>query len=184
MKNIGKNISYKEEKGELYLEIKPSYDKQKYQLALVWFIAWSACGIAVLSQFFFDLDRNQKLFLIIFMVFWLYFEYQVMQTLRWRKSGKEIVKIADGKMHYVKEISGRGLEKIYDSETLTPLQYVASANEGFFNVLNQSSWMPGNEVLEFKASDRLRRLGIQLNKNDAEQLAKKINHYIHKNASL
>lgn len=181
MKNIGKNILYTEDKNELYIEIKPTYDKNKYNLALIWFIAWSFCGVAVIAQFFFDMDRNQKLFLVIFLVFWAYFEYQVMQALRWRKSGQEKIKIKEGKLHYVKEISGRGLEKIYEEKTLSPFTYQADANEGFFNVLNQSSWMPGNEVIEFKAGDRKRRLGIQLNKNDAEVLAKKINSYINRN---
>lgn len=183
MKNIGKNILYKEDKNELYVEIKPVYDKQKYNLALIWFISWSCCGLAVIAQFFFDMDRNQKLFLVIFLVFWAYFEYQVMQALRWRKSGREVIKITDEKMHYVKEISGRGTERIYETKTLSPLVYLADANEGFFNVLNQSSWMPGNEVLEYKAGDRMRRLGIQLNKNDAELLAKKINYYINRTPS-
>ncbi|MFM7023319.1 MAG: hypothetical protein ACKOXB_10095 [Flavobacteriales bacterium] len=182
MKNIGKNIVYKEDKNELYIEIKPTYDKNKYNLALIWFIAWSFCGVMVVASWiFYDMNRDQKLFILVFMVFWAYFEYQVMQALRWRKSGLEKVKITNGKMHYVKEISGRGLEKIYDTHTLSNLFYQADANEGFFNILNQSNWMPGNEVLEFKAADKKRRIGIQLNKNDAELLANKINSYIQKN---
>jgi hypothetical protein len=38
--------------------------------------------------------------------------------------------------------------------------------------------MIGIPVLEFTAHDNVRRIGIQLSKTDAEQLAKKINYFI------
>ena len=178
MKKIGNQIYFKEENNELYVEIKSLFDKSKFNLVLAWFVAWTICGLAVLSQFFFDYSRNEKLFMVVFMALWLYFEFHVLNALRWRKSGQEIIKVNEKEFRYVKETGGRGIEKLYDTEKCTQLKYAAENEEGFLNSINQSAWMIGVPVLEFKAHDNIRRIGIQLSKNDAEQLAKKINYYI------
>ncbi len=178
MKKIGNNIQFNEQNNELLVEIIPTFDQKKYNLVLVWFIGWSLCGIAIISQLFLDYSRNDKLFMVIFLALWLYFEFHVLNALRWRKTGKEMIKINEKELRYVKEIGGRGMEKIYDVALCTPLKYEAGSPEGFLSSINQSAWMIGVEVLEFTYKGNVRRLGIQLVKSDAEQLAKKINYFI------
>ena len=178
MKKIGNQIFYTEGNNELYIEIKSAFDKNKYNLVLIWFVAWTACGVAVISQFFFDYSKNEKLFMVVFLALWAYFEFHVLNALSWRRSGKERIKVSEQEIRYVKEVGGRGIEKVYETEKCTSLKYQSENEEGFLNSINQSSWMIGIPVLEFTAHDNVRRIGIQLSKTDAEQLAKKINYFI------
>ena len=135
---------------------------------------WRCRNITVL----FRLQQKRKIIHGGVLALWAYFEFHVLNALRWRRSGKERIKVSEKEIRYVKEVGGRGIEKVYETEKCTSLKYQSENEEGFLNSINQSSWMIGIPVLEFTAHDNVRRIGIQLSKTDAEQLAKKINYFI------
>ncbi|MBL7918186.1 MAG: hypothetical protein JNM96_07295, partial [Bacteroidia bacterium] len=89
MKVIGKRISILNKDNLLSIVILPENDKKKLFLMFLWLLAWSVCGIIVLANYFKLTTQDAKLFTIIYLSFWAYFEYKIVRAFIWRRSGKE-----------------------------------------------------------------------------------------------
>src|SRR5690606_41077265 len=79
-------IDFKEGNNDITITISPNYNQQKQNLLVVWLVLFSLCGAAIISQFFFDYPTNTKIFFIVYLVFWLFFEFKVIYAIRWRRS--------------------------------------------------------------------------------------------------
>lgn len=172
MKKIGDRIKYdKPSKDEFILEIFPKMEKQKLQMLTLWTIAFSICGLIIFgSLFFYDFkDNSEVLMIVIFLLFWGYFEFKVLYALRWNKKGKEVITIKNGMFSYVQQISKTGISAEVALVKMKPF-IVVDDEDGFWNEINHSVFIVGGEVVEYISGESVKRLGLKLNKKDATQL--------------
>lgn len=179
-KSIGNRINYSKEGETFNIEIYPEQDKNKLVMLKLWVLAWSICGIVVITQLFADYSGSEKTILIIYLALWGYFLIKTSAALRWNIKGKEVIRINNESLTYTQLTGKRGIPKTYSTSDIKNLKYVEDSKSGFLNSINQSFWMIGGEVIQYEVNDSVKRFGFKLNKNDSIQLIKIINKFIKK----
>jgi|ERR1019366_1047260 hypothetical protein len=178
MDYIGKRISIQRKEDELSIVILSFQNKVKNIFLFIWILLWSLSGMIVLTQYFLLIDADTKTAIIVWMGFWIYFEYKIVKAYRWRRSGKEIIKIREGKLFYKRDVSGKGKIKNYVIDFIKDLRLIEPQSNSFFKNLTDSYWVIANEKLVFDYYGTEIKFGIQLDEADAKALLKLIKNKI------
>lgn len=172
MKKLGSKITHtKTQSGGLLINVSGAINKSQLQILTIWFVLWTVCGLAVVASLLFTpLSRDQRIFSIVYLAFWSYFEYKVYFALRWAKQGLEVIKIEDGKLSYSQEINRKGKVSTYEIEQIRNLRLVDLSGNPFQQAFYQSFWTVGGEALAFDYFGKEVRLGMKLDKTEASAL--------------
>ncbi|HCQ28887.1 MAG TPA: hypothetical protein DIU39_01295 [Flavobacteriales bacterium] len=176
-----KNINISKNKDRITIEIYPKYNKQKHIMMLFWLALWTVCGLAILTQLFGDYDIKTKFFFVLYLLFWLFFEYKVIYTHRWRKYGKEIIKIIGDKVHLVKEIKGRGVEQIFDKNDIEKIEIFNEKENSMSQLFGNAYWMISGYQLAFKTKDKLIPFGLELDEKEKKKIVFELNRSLKQN---
>lgn len=178
MKLLGDRISIIRKPNLLSVVILATNDKRKLITMFFWLLAWSVCGVIVLFQYFQISNENEKLFLLIYLSFWAYFEVSILRAFIWRKYGKEKLWIKDGLLHYQREIYGRGKIRVYQPELIRDFKILEMRTHNLIDSLNQSFWVRGGERLEFLHQTKTIRFGMQISDEQARKLFEAIHEFL------
>jgi hypothetical protein len=177
MKVIGERISILKKEKLLSIVILPTTDKKKLGLMFLWLMAWTVCGIVVLVNYFKMPDRNARIFIIVYLSFWAYFEFNIVRAFIWKRSGKEKLWIQNGILHYQREINRRGKIREFNLDLINDLKLLELNSTSLADTINQSFWVKGGERLEFQAQARAVRFGMQITDEEARILLKEITDF-------
>lgn len=180
MKVIGERVSILKKDNLLSIVILPKKDNKKLWLMFLWLMAWTVCGIIVFANYFQVNDKNSKLFIIVYLAFWAYFEFKIVKAFIWRRSGKEKLWITDGKVHYQQEINKRGKIQEFDFSLIQDLQVIDQEETSFSAIINSSFWIKGGERIAFTCQHKMIRWGMQLETREAKAIVHEINSFIFK----
>ena len=172
MEYIGNRISIKRIENETSIVILSFSDKFKNKLLLTWLILWTISGLIVLSQFFTFTDPNTKIAIIVWMGFWIYFEFKIWSAYLWRKNGKETIRIKNDKLFYKRDSLGTNKFKTYGTDFIKELRILETEENSFFENLNNSYWVVAGEKVAFDFYGKEIKIGIQLTDNEAKSLLK------------
>lgn len=178
MKVIGNRISILTKDNLLSVVILPTTDKKKLGFLFLWLMAWSVCGIIVFANYFKLTDQNAKIFVIIYLSFWVYFEFNIARAFIWKKWGKEKLWIQDGVLHYQREINKRGKILEFNLDLVSKLSLIELSRASLADTINQSFWVKGGERLEFTVQARTIRLGMQISDEEARIVLNEVNQFI------
>ncbi|MBI2723298.1 MAG: hypothetical protein HYX39_14075 [Bacteroidetes bacterium] len=178
MKVIGDRISILNTPELLSIVILPFRDEKKLRLLLFWLLAWTACGVIVIANYFKLQDQSSKLFVIIYLSFWIYYEIKITRAFLWKKFGKEKIWIKDGVLNYQQEIKGKGKLKKYEILLINDLKIIEIKQNNFSDFINQSFWIKGGERLEVSYKNSLVRFGMQLSDKEAQLVVKPLSECI------
>lgn len=178
MKVIGERISILKKDGLLSVVILPTTDKRKLFLMFLWLLAWSVCGTIVFVNYFRMSNDQARIFTIVYLSFWAYFEYKIARAYIWKRWGKEKLWIQNGVLHYQREVNGRGKIKEYSLELVGKLRLIELSHTSFADTINQSFWIKGGERLEFDSQAQTVRLGMQLNDEEARSVMREVNGFL------
>ncbi|HQQ95019.1 MAG TPA: hypothetical protein PLQ93_10730 [Bacteroidia bacterium] len=174
MKVISERISIVKKDKLLSIVILAAANRRKLALLFLWLLAWSVCGLLVLINYFQLTDENTKLFVIVYLAFWLYFELSIIRTFIWKKYGKEKIWFQHGVLHYQREFNRRGKIREFQPELIQDLRIIESRPGNFFDSVNQSFWVKGNERLEFRYQAKTIRFAFQITNEESSILLKEI----------
>ena len=145
----------------------------------VWVFFWSLAGVYVLSQFFVNPDIEEfKTFLIVWIVFWLYFEYKTVYALRWRKSGKEIIEIKDNKLSITNLIGERGIPRVCLLDHIKNIRLIEENPNNFFASMNKSYWVVSGETITLDYQGKQVNFAMQLDPREAAELCKMLKYEV------
>ena len=178
MKIISPRLSILKKENVLSIVILPTGDKRKLGLLFLWLFAWSVCGIIVLVNYFTLKDDNSKLFTIIYLSFWAYFEFSIARTYVWKKFGKEKLWIQNNTLHYQREINKKGKILEFPLDLVSKLRYLEISKASFTDNINQSFWVKGGERIEFDAQAKVIRCGMQLSDEETRTILNEVNGFI------
>ena len=147
-------------------------------MMFIWLFLWTVSGFIIFANYFKLTNVNTKLFVIIWLGFWAYFEFKIARVFLWKRFGKEKLWIKDGTVFYQREISGRGKIKQYDLNLISAIDYLPLEKGNFADVFNQSFWVKGGERLEFTCQSKHIRFGMQLKDDEAKAIQKELNKFI------
>ncbi len=175
MKWIGKRISFVDDKARTTIVIYPDSVGWINATMGAWFAMWIAIG-ATLSwaSFALNLTGQEKLIIVVFMVFWLYYAVRVGRAFSWLMWGKELLKIDEVSLTYKKSVKTYGKANEYYLENITKVRMVAPKERSLQASWESSPWVRGGERLEFDYMGKVIRFGRKLEKQDAELLFKLI----------
>lgn len=175
---IGGQIEYTKTANELLVAINPAISPKDKMMLNIWLALWTFCGLAVVFQVIqTSYTKEERLFMLIYLVFWIYLELRVLHAFRWNRKGQERIEIKNGEFTYTKLIGKRGLPFSCATADLSEFHYEKSTEKGLWNDINRSFWMVGGEVVQYKFKDKIRRLGMKLPQKDAQKLAELLNKY-------
>jgi hypothetical protein len=133
----------------------------------------------MLSQFGVEHQQeNFTTFLIVWTGFWFYFEYKVIYAFRWRKWGKEVLRLTEGKLSVHRQIGKRGMPRHYALDYIKNVRLFKDNSNSFFKVMNNSYWVVSGETLAFDYQGKTVVFGLELNDADAQAFCKWLKYNI------
>jgi hypothetical protein len=178
MKVIGERISILKKEGLLSIVMLPTTDKKKLGIMFLWLMAWTVCGLIVFASYFRLPDRDSKLFVIIYLSFWAYFEYNIVRAFIWKKFGREKLWVRNGILHYQREVNGKGKVREFNLDLISKFNIIELSKTSFVDSFYQSFWVRGGERLEFATQGKVIRLGMQISDEEARTVSKEVNALI------
>jgi hypothetical protein len=174
MEYIGKRISFVRKPEELSIVISAYSDKSKTNLLLAWFIAWTLGGLAIFAYLFVTHDNQVRTAIVVWLGFWIYFEYKVWKAYTWRTFGKEIIKIGKGKLFYKRDNRGQGKLLTCDTALIQNLEKFKGQESNLMSHFLNSYWVIAGETIAFNYYSKEILLGLQLENKDSAALLKLI----------
>lgn len=178
MKLISDRVSVKEKDNVMSFVILPTTEKGKLYLMLLWIVIWTGCGIVVLVNYFKLTNPDAKTFIIVYLSFWLYFEYKITRAFIWKKYGREKLWLKQGKLFYQREVSGKGKIKEYEIDLISDLKLIELKPASLADTVNQSFWIKGGERMQFQYQNKIIPFGMQLTDKVCNEIMREIKHYI------
>jgi hypothetical protein len=178
MKIISERISIVKKENVLSVVILPTTDKKKLALLFLWLLAWTVCGMIVLANYFKIHNNDARLYLIIYLSFWAYFEFNIARAFIWKKFGREKLWVQDGILHYQREINRKGKIQEFNLDLLSPLRLIELKRTRLADTINQSFWVKGGERIEFDSQARNVRFGMQISDEEAGTIIREVNSFI------
>ncbi|MEO6304407.1 MAG: hypothetical protein ABIP51_14675 [Bacteroidia bacterium] len=178
MKVIGERISILKKEDLLSIVILPTTDKRKLVVMFLWLFAWTVCGLIVFINYFKYYDKDIKLFMLIYLSFWAYFEFKIARAFVWKKNGKEKFWIQNGIIRYQRELRKRGKIKEYNIDMIDDFKIIDLSNTSFADSFSQSFWVKGGERLEFISQGKAIRFAMQVSDEEARSIFNEVNKFI------
>ena len=162
MEYIGKRISVKRKEKETSIVILTEVNKIKRTILFCWFFLWSVSGVIVLTQSFMIHDENTKVTLIVWLGFWVYFEYKIFMAYMWRRFGLEKIKLRDNKLFYKRDVAGKGKIKVFEYDFIKDFRIIDKNQRSFLDTINDSYWVVAGERIAFDYYGKEIKLALQV----------------------
>jgi hypothetical protein len=172
IKFISERVSYSKSPEETTVIITGRIDRLKETLLLTWLLAWTFCGIFIFIQLFMEYTREEKLYFIIFISFWLFFEYKILKVYRWRRWGKEYLRLTPEKLTIKKSVTDYAKAEEYFIENIKNWQLVTKSPTSFFQQMEKSFWMIGDDCIQFDYQGKTIYFGMQLIEKETNSILK------------
>jgi hypothetical protein len=171
MKWIGNRISIVDDKGKTTIVIRPEDKIWVKSLMGSWTAMWYTIGVTVVwSYFMFELTKQEKIAVFVFMTFWAYYAIRVTRTFLWIMWGRELIKINEASFLYKKSIKSYGKAVPYYLENIQKIAVNFPERNSLQWAWESSPWIQGGERLEFEYKGKIVRFARKLNEKDAKLL--------------
>jgi hypothetical protein len=169
-KMIGERIWFDRTKSHLEVVITQRVEFWKELLLILWLIGWLFCGIVFvyfLNQAEF---QSQRVFLFVSLGFWAFFMFRISRVFFWRRIGKELINVGDGKITIRNQIGRFGKVQTYNLQHVKNIGLVKFSDRNFLQFMDQSFWIIGGDKLGFSYMSKKYQFGKQLNEKDYRAL--------------
>jgi len=171
VERIGSRITHHTDKNKVAtIIISPKKEPLKGALLFAWLMMWSFCGVYVMIQLFESYSKEEKLYLIIFLLFWVYFEYKAIKAYLWRKLGREMLMIDNHALSIKKAYKNYGKSTQYYLENINGLKLKKVSDRSFSDQIEGSYWSVRGERIAFNYLRKEIKFGIQLSETEARKL--------------
>lgn len=182
MKWLSPRISFHRHNKDKYttIIISTKVDKWKESLIFGWLCLWTLVGLFILyflitgnytqSMLVNSSKKDLQLYLVIFLAFWLLFEFRVAKVYLWRKKGMEYFKLSPEKMIIKKAFGKYGKAYEYLTSNIKNIELIPQKEKGFAKVMTGSFWDLGNETISFEYLNKKVIFGKQLDLKESKSL--------------
>ena len=185
MKWLSERISFNEDNQKVTFVIYPENKGWIKSLMGAWFAMWIAIGVTISwALLTLKMTENERVFLYVFMAFWLYYALKVGRSLFWTLWGLELIKINETSFTYKKSIKNYGKATPYYLENIKKIRTFQPKDRSLQSVWEASPWVRGGERLEFDYMGKVIRFGRKLEEKEQKLffnlLTKKIDEKLRK----
>lgn len=162
-------IEVKQSKEQFEILIAAKIPGYQFAMLSAWLLAWTIAGIYVLTQVF-SVHDDSKIFMIVWLAFWAYFEYRIGSAWLWRKYGREVFSIEGDEVQLRFEVAYGGRAEEFAQSDLTGFHNLDKDKSAFVKSFYSSFWVVGGETIGFFHKGRIKMFGRQISTNDADKI--------------
>ena len=111
------------------------------------------------------------------MAFWFYFSYIILKSFLWQYSGKEIMKVKNGKMFYKKDTGGRGWVQEYNLSEMSNIKKYEDKAPSWTKKLGSDIWSTDCDSLSFLYREKEIAFGYKFSEKESEKIQKLLKAY-------
>jgi len=185
-KLIGDRISTYTEKEFTSIIVYPKRTRWKETVLFTWVIAFSIIGFYMIYLLIggglekidntglegdsAEILKNQKIYLGVFVGFWIYFEYKVVKGLLWLTLGKEMIKISKDTLSIKNSIMSYGKSNSYFFENIKGMGLVQHEKLSFGFDYENAFWRKGTDSIIFEHRAKAVSFGRKLDEKESRLL--------------
>lgn len=170
MKWIGNRISFKDQKNKATFVIHPPNIGWKLYLIYAWVLLWLIVGGVVFSQLFLDYSEKEKIVLIVFLSFWVYFAVRVIRAMLYLSIGREYIRLDESGL-YIKTARGKyGKSKRYFLENIAKIRMLEQKETSIQHAYESSPWVIGSDRIQFDYLGKTITFGKKLDPKETKLL--------------
>ena len=173
-KSIGDRISIEETPKKTSVIIYPENKFWEKGLMSAWFSMWLVIGTTMSWSLSLKLTNQEKIIVVIFLAFWIFYAFKVGRSLFWLMWGKELIRITPDGFTYKKSIKGYGKSTNYFLENIKSFSMNFPKDNSFQAVWENSPWVQNVERIHFEYISKTIKFGRKLTEKDTELLFKLI----------
>jgi hypothetical protein len=177
---IGKKISIVRKPDEISIVISASEKKSAANALFFWMICWLACGPLLCFLLWNNPEKQVKVFILVFGAFWLYYLVRVYYAFMWKRYGREVIKLREGKIFIKKDIRKKGKVHVYEGAFVKNLRKRDVNANSIGAALSSADWLALKETLAFDHYGKEIRFGYELKNEDAQELLKLFRYHLGK----
>jgi hypothetical protein len=184
---ISDRISTFTDKAYTSIIIFPKRKRWKEALLFAWTLGFTFVGVYLIYVLFFDMNsinnsqtqlegnpvevlRQQKIYLTIFIAFWVYFEFKVVKGLLWVVLGKEMIKIDSDAIFIKNSILSYGKSNRYFHENIKKMELIEHKEFSFGFDYENAFWRKGTDSIIFDHKTKPISFGRKLDAQTARLL--------------
>lgn len=175
-KNLSDRVTITDNPDFLEISISGKISAFQFSLLTAWLTGWSIAGIFVIIQLFDIQDNNLRVFMFVWLAFWVYFELRILHAWRWRKSGREHIVFRPDKTTINIEINKKSLPQYFQTSEISNIRNIELQKGVFIKNFYSSFWVVGGETIGFDYQNKQHSFGRQLSEEDANQILRKIKY--------
>lgn len=180
---IGDRISTEDHSNYTTIIIYPKIESWKLILFSLWVAGFTFVGfymIYILTGGIYSLEvigdnvediRDQQLvYTIVFLGFWLYFEYKSVKQLLWFRFGKELIKLDTDMLTHKRSILGYGRAHSYFYDNMKNFALFKNDATSFGQFFENAIWSQGTDGLVFSYFNKDKSFGKRLDEKTSRLL--------------
>ncbi len=169
-KQVSERVRISNEKSGAKIVISGVSERWKVTALTAWIAAWLFCGAVVIYELLNTDDREMKLFLVVFLVFWAYFMWKISRVWHYRKGGYEAIDIGPEQVTVIRKTGGPAKTATYKLTEIGEPEKVPVSEKSFTYIYEDQWWVLGGERIGFKTNRRYVRFGMQLDANETAEI--------------
>jgi hypothetical protein len=156
------------------LVILPYVEKTKMWGLLLWILAWTVSGLIIIGSYKVSVNAEQKLFIIIFTFFWLYYEWKMINVYIWKKWGKEKVWIKDDTLYIEEDVLNKKRIKKFKTRDINSVEMVEFDEKSFLDFISNSFWNKGKARVKVNVLGKDYYFAYQITDTEAREIVKEL----------
>ncbi len=172
VKIISKKLSYKRTSEYLQFVILGKIEGWKEALLTAWLLAWILIGVTVIYAYYEAIDREMRMMLIIFLIFWAYYFWKVGKVWLFRRGGNELIRIEGDVLTLKRSFYTYGKAQFYYLDMITDFAPITLSKKSFAYTYENAWWVLGGEKLGLNYQGKFIKFGMQLSESDTMQVYK------------
>ncbi len=176
--SISQRASFVQNENELSIVISSAPDKSKAKNIGIILCLWIVGGILIGINYFRIEDHNTKVFILVWLAFWAYFSYVIGKAFLWQWSGKELIKIRNGKLIYKRDVKGRGWVLDYHLEKIKNMRKYGEKTPEWIKRFGGDYWMIDCDSITFGYEEKEIAFGYKLSEKETDKIIKLLLQYL------
>ena len=171
MKSIGQRITFVDHGSKTTIVIEPEKKFWINTMMGAWLAMWYVIGITLIWAFnTLSLSKQEKIIVVVSLVFWFYYALRVTKAFLWLQYGKEKMKIDEVGLHIKKSIINYGKSVVYYHENIEQISLIYPEPNSLQSVWESSPWINGGERFQFVYREKTVKFGKKIDQKDANVL--------------
>lgn len=185
IKSISERISIAEssdESGNITwsVVVLPLKDKLKLIGLGVWILLWTICGLLIIGSYKLTSTQEQKIFIIVFTFFWLYYEWKTTKVFLWRRWGKEKLWLKNKILVIENIVMNQKSTQAFRIEDINSIEAEEFNETSFFDYISNSFWSKGKPRIKFNVLGKNLYFAHQINDKETKEIIRELKKAIEK----